>query len=628
MKNLRIAQKLMVMFGVIAALVAAITGISIYELRTLNASSDAIVHGQLPVLIAADAIDTATSDFEVALQARVLATSPEAVTAAETRLKARRAFIDQTFQQLVQPDNTAEENRILDAFHGKWGRYVALADQAVGLAASSRADEARRLIESGQSLFDDLSNDLHSFDAVQKKENDDLADKGDRTYSHGIVIGLATLLAAMGALGVILSVLVKAVARPLSLMTGALGAMAAGDRAVDVPVEPRDDEVGELAKAMAGFRDQLALAEQAKQEQAQLLVSSVGAALGELAHGNLTARISVDLTGPFAQLKGDFNEAIAQLEGSIQAVSGSASGIYSGATEIRAASDDLARRTELQASSLERTATAMKQVTAMVQETAQGANQVAGSIAEAHRSADDGRLVVERAVAAMDAIETSSREIGSIINVIDGIAFQTNLLALNAGVEAARAGEAGKGFAVVATEVRALAQRSADAAQEIKTLIARSGEQVGHGVTLVGDTGRMLARIVGQVARVNELVTAISTAAEQQAIGIEQVNATVIEMDRTTQQNAAMVEQSTAAARSLAGEADELNGIVSRFRTMGGAPAGQPVPGHAAARPQPRATAPARAPRQAPRPLTAGANALAFEAAAAAPSECADWSEF
>jgi len=211
----------------------------------------------------------------------------------------------------------------------------------------------------------------------------------------------------------------------------------------------------------------------------------------------------------------------------------------------------------------------MNHVTSNVGETARGAVSVQHSIGEAHQEATDGGVVVERAVAAMAAIERSAQEITQIINVIDGIAFQTNLLALNAGVEAARAGDAGKGFAVVANEVRALAQRSADAAKDIKELITASSEQVAGGVRLVGETGELLQKIVTRVGEINDKVRGIAQSTESQSTNLQQVNTAVAEMDRMTQHNAAMVEESTAAARSLAQEANQLTGLVSRFRTSG-----------------------------------------------------------
>jgi methyl-accepting chemotaxis protein len=279
------------------------------------------------------------------------------------------------------------------------------------------------------------------------------------------------------------------------------------------------------------------------------------------------------LPADYAQVEKDFNAAIAALRETLATVTSSVQVISTGSSEIRAGSDDLSRRTEQQAASLEETATAMSQVTAMVQDTARSAREVNTTIAQTHEEASHGGAVVEQAVSAMSAIEKSSGEISQIISVIDGIAFQTNLLALNAGVEAARAGDAGKGFAVVANEVRALAQRSADAARDIKLLITTSTEQVGVGVNLVGETGTMLTRIVGRVGEVSDIITRIAASAEKQSASLVQVNSAVSEMDRMTQQNAAMVEQSTAASRSLAGEANELASMVARF-TLGQSGAG------------------------------------------------------
>jgi len=236
-------------------------------------------------------------------------------------------------------------------------------------------------------------------------------------------------------------------------------------------------------------------------------------------------------------------------------------------SEIRAAADDLALRNQQQAANLEETAAAMSQINSRVRESAASAHDASEAITRAQDQASEGGEVVREAVSAMDAIEASAQEISSIIDVIDGIAFQTNLLALNAGVEAARAGDAGKGFAVVATEVRALAQRSADAAQDIKALIEKSTTQVGQGVTLVGRTGDKLQAIVAQVSELHELITGMSESARKQATDLNSVNTAVSEMDRMTQQNAAMVEETTAATRSLEAEATSLTRMMSSFRT-------------------------------------------------------------
>jgi methyl-accepting chemotaxis protein len=238
----------------------------------------------------------------------------------------------------------------------------------------------------------------------------------------------------------------------------------------------------------------------------------------------------------------------------------------SGTQEISTASNDLSRRTEQQASSLEETAAALDEITATVKKAAEGATHARKVVAGTKEDAERSGEVVRKAVEAMGGIEKSSQQIGQIIGVIDEIAFQTNLLALNAGVEAARAGDAGRGFAVVASEVRALAQRSAEAAKEIKALISTSTTQVGEGVQLVAETGKSLESIMSKVAEINTVVSDIAAGAQEQATGLQQVNTAVNEMDKVTQQNAAMAEEATAAGRSLAQEAETLTSLVAQFR--------------------------------------------------------------
>jgi methyl-accepting chemotaxis protein len=265
-------------------------------------------------------------------------------------------------------------------------------------------------------------------------------------------------------------------------------------------------------------------------------------------------------------LRSNFNAALDGLQEAIGSIAFNAGAINAGAGEIAQSADDLSRRTEQQAASLEETAAALDQITATVRATAAGAVQAAGVVQSARSDANKSGAVVRDAITAMGEIERSSSEINQIIGVIDEIAFQTNLLALNAGVEAARAGESGRGFAVVASEVRALAERSAQAAKEIKSLITQSAGQVGSGVRLVGEAGASLERIAAHVAEIEILVTNISGSAAEQATGLQQVNTAVNQMDQMTQQNAAMVEESTAASHSLSQEADSLNAAVARFR--------------------------------------------------------------
>ena len=298
-------------------------------------------------------------------------------------------------------------------------------------------------------------------------------------------------------------------------------------------------------------------------------VAFVGAALARLAEGDLTARVEHGLMPSLDQLRVDFNAAAEALHLALQQVSGGASAIHSSAEDIARASDDLSHRSEQQAASLAQTATALDEITATVKRSAKTAQTTNSVVSDARGEAELSGRVVAQAVDAMNRIEKSSLEISQIIGVIDEIAFQTNLLALNAGVEAARAGEAGRGFAVVAQEVRALAQRSAEAAKEIKMLISTSTQEVNRGVGLVGQTGEALRLIVEKVAEIDALVAEISTSAQVQSASLIEVNNAISQMDQVVQENAAMVEEATTASHALTGEARELATVVSRFTVAG-----------------------------------------------------------
>ena len=299
----------------------------------------------------------------------------------------------------------------------------------------------------------------------------------------------------------------------------------------------------------------------------------LGKGLAELAEGNLSHRIDAALDPLYEKLRTDYNAAAGQLHSLVGGIAGNTAEIRSGTGEIAQAAEDLARRTEQQAATLEQTAAALDEITTNVRRTAEGARTAGVAVRQARAEADRSDTVVRGAVSAMSEIEQSARQISQIIGVIDEIAFQTNLLALNAGVEAARAGDVGRGFAVVAAEVRALAQRSAEAAKEIKALISVSTQQVGRGVDLVGEAGRALSQIAKQVVDIDAVVNEIAASAQEQATGLAEVNTAVNEMDQVTQQNAAMVEQSTAATLSLAHETKQLAGLTSRFRLGDATPA-------------------------------------------------------
>jgi len=324
-------------------------------------------------------------------------------------------------------------------------------------------------------------------------------------------------------------------------------------------------------KVLLEERDRLEAERQASEAQQAAAVAALGVALSKLAAGDLSARVEGVLSPEFESLKIDFDHAASALDKAMGAVSRGASSIRSGSDDIARAADDMAQRTEQQASTLQQTAAAVEQLTATVARTAKGAKEVSARVGEAAADAQASGAVVTRAAEAMTQIESSSAKVSQILGVIDEIAFQTNLLALNAGVEAARAGDAGRGFAVVAQEVRALAQRSADAAKEIKTLIADSSRQVGEGVDLVGQTGAALRGIVEKVGAIDGLVDEIAASANEQASALGQVNVAVTQLDQVTQRNSAMVQQSTQATHALRAEAADLSNHVGGFRTGSGA---------------------------------------------------------
>ncbi|MFF2320714.1 methyl-accepting chemotaxis protein [Agrobacterium sp. NPDC058088] len=478
--------------------------------------------------------------------------------------------------------------------------------------------------------------------------------------------------AVAGLLAVILIwALSRSIVTPIVGMTAAMSRLADGDLTTEVPATDRGDEVGKMAKAvlvfkeagleksrLAGETDRMRSAteaerrrneeEKARDEAASAFASAeLGKGLAALADGDLSYRIETPFVPAIDPVRVNFNSAVEKLQQALRTVGENAAAINAGASEMLSAADDLSRRTEQQAASIEETAAALEEVTTTVRDSARGAEDAGSLVQRARAGAEKSGVVVRKAVAAMREIEKSSGEIGNIIGVIDDIAFQTNLLALNAGVEAARAGDAGKGFAVVAQEVRELAQRSANAAKEIKALISASSQQVENGVNLVDETGKALELIVSEVEEINAHVSAIVVASREQATGLQEINTAVNTMDQGTQQNAAMVEQQTAASHSLAREAEALNSLLGQFR-MGSArtavagAGGYSAPRQSSVKPafQPAPAAPVRkAPvKQASataRPVASPARALgqslarAFGGAAEAPAaKDQDWTEF
>jgi methyl-accepting chemotaxis protein len=432
------------------------------------------------------------------------------------------------------------------------------------------------------------------------------------------------------------------ISRPLSRISDILSRLAAGD--LNVPtLDLGKDEIGRMAETVKVFReaalankrleseaeenrrraeaDRLSAQQRAEEEAAERLrmaTSGLASGLQRLAAGDLSFQLTERFSSDFETLRDDFNRSVAQLNSTLSSVIGGITNIQNGSQEIASGANDLSRRTEQQAAALEQTAAAVEEITANVANSTKRTEEARGVASRANTAANESSEVVAHAEEAMRKIEGSSQQISNIIGVIDEIAFQTNLLALNAGVEAARAGEAGKGFAVVAQEVRELAQRSANAAKEIKQLIHNSTTQVAGGVDLVRKASEALRTIGGYITEMNVHMDAIAVSAREQSTGLTEVNHAVNAMDQTTQQNAAMVEQSTAASTTLASEAQTLKELVSQFKLDERA-ATQPA---AALRQVAHAMAQPSAPAQSSRPAAAPARRVAGGGAAQS------WEEF
>ncbi|WP_075292641.1 methyl-accepting chemotaxis protein [Pararhizobium arenae] len=398
------------------------------------------------------------------------------------------------------------------------------------------------------------------------------------------ICGVAAVLILLAAFGI-----VRSVVKPVERLKAAMCDVADEKVENEIPETNRRDEIGQMAAVLVelrnSVRERIELREREIEQQAQLdgerrgneqrtrasaesqadAMATVGGALEKLASGDLTAEIG-RISPEYGKLRDDFNTAVAALRDVIGSIARSTDVVNGSAGDISQAANNLSRRTEQQAAALEETAAALDEITSTVKSASERAAEAREMVSETKSSAAKSGDIVRNAITAMGRIEGSSSQIGQIIGVIDEIAFQTNLLALNAGVEAARAGEAGRGFAVVAQEVRELAQRSANAAKEIKTLISTSAGEVQTGVSLVKATGEALVEIEALVNRVNDHVASIATAAREQATGLQEVNTAVNSMDQMTQQNAAMVEETTAASQTLAQESQELKHLLQRFR--------------------------------------------------------------
>ncbi|MFG6416671.1 methyl-accepting chemotaxis protein [Roseateles sp. DC23W] len=541
MKNLRIGTRLGGAFALVAVLMVAMAVNGWLGLKAVRSEMDAVLKDRyVKVKIANDIGD------DLNVQARsmrnlLLLDSEEKRQPEIQNIATARDRISKNYEQLDKRINTPEGHKHFEKLQAERRAFVASQTEFLSLVKAGDMEGAKTvLLDKLRPLQLTYMKELAEMTHFQERLMDEA---GTDTYA---TIDRVTLMSVGGTLlGLVMAVIAglmvtRSITRPMAVVVTDLNTVAGGDLTINV-VTDRGDELGALQRALSDT------------------VAALRRVVGEVRSG-------VD-------------------------------SVTTASSQIAAGNQDLSSRTEQQASSLQETASSMEELTATVRQSADTARAASGLAAQASEAAGRGGEVVGQVVGTMDEISTSSRKIVDIIAVIDGIAFQTNILALNAAVEAARAGEQGRGFAVVASEVRSLAQRSAEAAKEIKTLIGASVERVEAGSRQVADAGQAMQSIVEQVRKVNDLIGEIAGTASEQSRGIEQVNIAVTQMDQVTQQNAALVEESAAAASSLAHQAEALAKAVAVFRV--GHSTSAPAPARAAA-------APARAPA-APAPHTSRA---------------------
>jgi methyl-accepting chemotaxis protein len=704
MRNLSISLRISAAFGLILALLLAVAGLAYQNVRFLERAQQETAHS-FRLLDALAGLAQAMSDQETAVRGFALSENESHLDTVNTGRDASARLLEQLKELIAGNAEQEERLTQVTARIVDWQLKFAetavtrLKDEARREQAlrTLRSPLSKGQMDEIRQVLGEMR-DAERSDLAQRNQAQDLAFLRLVEIS---AIGLAVLLLVI----VVAVLMVRrSVVRPVQDMTSAMRRLADGDLSVDVTGADHRDEVGEMARALQVFKDgmvarrdaeaeiahqreqseQRRLAREAQEQAAareiadlvgavaagdvarrlsedgkdglylaiaqginrltaavEGMIGELGTVLGAMADGRLDRRITGDYDGAFRRLKDDTNTMAERLSGIVMRLSQTAGQVRSASNEISAGSQDLASRTESQAASIEETAASMHEVTATVKQNADNA-QAANQLATAARdTADRGGSVVQEAVQAVTQIEQSAQKISDIVGLIDEIAFQTNLLALNASVEAARAGEAGKGFAVVAQEVRALAQRSANASKDIKALIAESNTQVKTGAALVNRTGQSLTEIVTAIKKVSDIVAEIAAASREQATGLEQINTAVAGMDEMTQRNAALVEQTTAAAQALNGQAGELADAVGFFQTGQSAPKAAPasapvvaapaIPVVAKPAPRPEQKAEAKpAPKPVPKPVLkrpAAAAAAAAVAVAVADDED-DWKEF
>jgi len=510
LEHLKISTRLALGFGTLATLMALLGAAAVYHLKEIDRQFDYVMEDRYPkVQIAAD-IKAVNNDVSQALRNLFVVSDPDEIQAQFDLIAGSAKRINANIEKLSATIVSAEGKEAVEKLKAARAEYRGPRDKVVELLKGGRHEEAKiaLLLDVRPKQVTYMAR-LDELIKLQEKRMTESSDLVNRTLAQARTTILALLAAAFVLAAAMAVLIIRSVTRPILEATTIARSVAAGN----------------LAMAFE-------------------------------AHG----------TNETGLLLGALHEMKTRLAHIVGDVRGNAQGVASASAQISQGNNDLSARTEQQASALQQTAASMEQLSATVRQNADNANQANQLARGASTVAVQGGEVVAQVVETMKGINDSSKKVADIIGVIDGIAFQTNILALNAAVEAARAGEQGRGFAVVASEVRSLAQRSAEAAKEIKRLIATSVERVEQGTTQVDRAGETMREVVASIRRVTDIVAEISAASTEQSSGVAQIGDAVTQMDQATQQNAALVEESAAAAESLKGQANQLVDVVAVFQ--------------------------------------------------------------
>lgn len=560
--------------------IAAVQSFTAY--RALEASKKKLEYAAVNTIPSLSMLGDAyasANKLQATLGRHVLAPTIEETRQVDLALQASRSETADILEKYRPFISDSTEQAMYDGVMAKWTAWQSSLDAVRSLSLALKTEEATDAFNGAQ------ADDALSFSNAVKDElkyNADLVSKANIVAEAEGKSATRTLLMTSGTMsGLIigvLAILIGRVTRPLSSISETMSRMAQGEYDLTVPYAEKKDEIGAISRGLVNIRD--GVAERSQKESARQIaiqaqiVNDLGEGLAALKDGRMTFRLNNAFPENFDGLRRDFNEAIEKLSDILKEVGGTTDNVNVAAEEIASAAKDLSQRTERQAASLEETSAAFDQLTQGVKQSAQAAASARDLAHQASQEAQTGLGIVEQAMVSMNAITASSTQMDSIVAMIDSLAFQTNLLALNAGIEAARAGSAGSGFAVVANEVRALAQRSAEAANDIKELISQSSTQVTKGVGLVDQSSSALGRIEEAARKVFELIEQIAQTVVNQSSSITQINVVIKDLGTITQQNAALVEETTAATSSMTERTRSLTTMTRQFDV--GASSGRP----------------------------------------------------